>query len=408
MAFIGFGKIDKNIIPLILGCVFCLLNRILNSAFGNYLLSNVILTNIFISLANTLIIIPYLVYKLISKKIDKNKKKEDKDVNNEITKKESKNSNSTITDQEDDDKKLEYIYNENDDIENVPGKLKFIILIALIFFVNYYLFILTIDIKTNTWTMYIVFTSIFYYLIFKSKLYRHHYLCIGLILIFGIIIDIIEENLLKDANDKTASFCLSILRVILLSLNYVLIKYTMEKKYVSPYVLGMFIGIINLVLFIIFGILDHYFIGIHSNYIEFFQNFNASKLLVILGLMSTQLGLYTSLFFIDKNESPCHIFIVFVFGQFGYIFWNLRFIQDGRKIAGIIILLALILFFSLVFNEIIELRFLGFAYNTKRNITERGAIETDNTMLLNNNASDGRTSNTIEMSDKDSKTEENN
>jgi len=406
MAFIGFGKIDKNIIPLILGCVFCLLNRILNSAFGNYLLSNVILTNIFISLANTLIIIPYLVYKLISKKIDKNKKKEDKDVNNEITKKESKNS--TITDQEDDDKKLEYIYNENDDIENVPGKLKFIILIALIFFVNYYLFILTIDIKTNTWTMYIVFTSIFYYLIFKSKLYRHHYLCIGLILIFGIIIDIIEENLLKDANDKTASFCLSILRVILLSLNYVLIKYTMEKKYVSPYVLGMFIGIINLVLFIIFGILDHYFIGIHSNYKEFFQNFNASKLLVILGLMSTQLGLYTSLFFIDKNESPCHIFIVFVFGQFGYIFWNLRFIQDGRKIAGIIILLALILFFSLVFNEIIELRFLGFAYNTKRNITERGAIETDNTMLLNNNASDGRTSNTIEMSDKDSNTEENN
>jgi len=406
MAFIGFGKIDKNIIPLILGCVFCLLNRILNSAFGNYLLSNIILTNIFISLANTLIIIPYLVYKLISKKIDKNKKKEDKDVNNEITKKESKNS--TITDQEDDDKKLEYIYNENDDIENVPGKLKFIILIALIFFVNYYLFILTIDIKTNTWTMYIVFTSIFYYLIFKSKLYRHHYLCIGLILIFGIIIDIIEENLLKDANDKTASFCLSILRVILLSLNYVLIKYTMEKKYVSPYVLGMFIGIINLVLFIIFGILDHYFIGIHSNYKEFFQNFNASKLLVILGLMSTQLGLYTSLFFIDKNESPCHIFIVFVFGQFGYIFWNLRFIQDGRKIAGIIILLALILFFSLVFNEIIELRFLGFAYNTKRNITERGAIETDNTMLLNNNASDGRTSNTIEMSDKDSNTEENN
>ena len=406
MAFIGFGKIDKNIIPLILGCVFCLLNRILNSAFGNYLLSNVILTNIFISLANTLIIIPYLVYKLISKKIDKNKKKEDKDVNNEITKKESKNS--TITDQEDDDKKLEYIYNENDDIENVPGKLKFIILIALIFFVNYYLFILTIDIKTNTWTMYIVFTSIFYYLIFKSKLYRHHYLCIGLILIFGIIIDIIEENLLKDANDKTASFCLSILRVILLSLNYVLIKYTMEKKYVSPYVLGMFIGIINLLLFIIFGILDHFFIHIYNNYIEYFQNFNASKLLVILGLMSTQLGLYTSLFFIDKNESPCHIFIVFVFGQFGYIFWNLRFIQDGRKIAGIIILLALILFFSLVFNEIIELRFFGFAYNTKRNITERGAIETDNTMLLNNNASDGRTSNTIEMSDKDSNTEENN
>ena len=187
MAFIGFGKIDKNIIPLILGCIFCLLNRLLNYLKGEKLSKNVILTNIFISLANTLIIIPYLVYKCISKKNDKIKKNEENnDDNNEITKKES--DKNMTQDQEDEEKKLEYIYNENEDIENVPGKLKFIILIALIFFVNYYLFIHTIQVKSNTWTMYIVFTSIFYYLIFKSKLYRHHYLSIGLILIFGITI----------------------------------------------------------------------------------------------------------------------------------------------------------------------------------------------------------------------------
>ena len=82
--------------------------------------------------------------------------------------------------------------------------------------------------------------------------------------------------------------------------------------------------------------------------------------------------------------------------------------MSGGTIAIIIIFLILILFFSLVFNEIIELRFFGFAYNTKRNITARGEIEVGNTMLLNNNASDGRSSNTIEMSDKDSNTEENN
>ena len=406
MAFIGFGKIDKNIIPLILGCIFCLLNRLLNYLKGEKLSKNVILTNIFISLANTLIIIPYLVYKCISKKNDKIKKNEENnDDNNEITKKES--DKNMTQDQEDEEKKLEYIYNENEDIENVPGKLKFIILIALIFFVNYYLFIHTIQVKSNTWTMYIVFTSIFYYLIFKSKLYRHHYLSIGLILIFGIIIDIVEENIQNDTKNKenAINFCLSILRVILLSLIYVLIKYTMEKKYVSPYVLGMFIGLINLVLFIIFGILDHFFIRINEDIVKYFQNFDTKELFVVLGLMVTQLGLYTSLFFIDKNESPCHIFIVFVFGQFGYIFFKFPDMSGGT-IAIIVIFLILILFFSLVFNEIIELRFLGFAYNTKRNITERGAIETDNTILLNNNASDGRTSNTIEMSDKDSNTEE--
>ena len=408
MAFIGFGKIDKNIIPLILGCIFCLLNRLLNYLKGEKLSKNVILTNIFISLANTLIIIPYLVYKCISKKNDKIKKNEENnDDNNEITKKES--DKNMTQDQEDEEKKLEYIYNENEDIENVPGKLKFIILIALIFFVNYYLFIHTIQVKSNTWTMYIVFTSIFYYLIFKSKLYRHHYLSIGLILIFGIIIDIVEENIQNDTKNKenAINFCLSILRVILLSLIYVLIKYTMEKKYVSPYVLGMFIGLINLVLFIIFGILDHFFIHINEDIVKYFQNFDTKELFVVLGLMVTQLGLYTSLFFIDKNESPCHIFIVFVFGQFGYIFFKFPDMSGGT-IAIIVIFLILILFFSLVFNEIIELRFFGFAYNTKRNITTRGEIEVGDTMLLNNNASDGRSSNTIEMSDKDSNTEENN
>ena len=400
MAFIGFGKIDKNIIPLILGCIFCLLNRLLNYLKGEKLSKNVILTNIFISLANTLIIIPYLVYKCISKKNDKIKKNEENnDDNNEITKKES--DKNMTQEEEDEEKKLEYIYNENEDIENVPGKLKFIILIALIFFVNYYLFIHTIQVKSNTWTMYIVFTSIFYYLIFKSKLYRHHYLSIGLILIFGIIIDIVEENIQNDTKNKenAINFCLSILRVILLSLIYVLIKYTMEKKYVSPYVLGMFIGLINLVLFIIFGILDHFFFHFNKYYSEYFENFNTNELLVVLGLMTTQLGLYTSLFFIDKNESPCHIFIVFVFGQFGYIFINITK-MNGGKLAVIIISLILILFFSLVFNEIIELRFLGLAYNTKRNITERGEIEVGDTLLLNNNDVDERSSSAIEMSDK--------
>ena len=398
MAFIGFGKIDKNIIPLILGCAFCLANRILNSINESKLFDNVVLTNIFISLANTLIIIPYIVYKIMSRINDKNKnkeEKEDKDNTFEITKKTKDNT----TEQEDEEKNFVYIYNENEDIEDVPGKSKYIILIGLIFFVNYYLFIHTIKVKSNTWTIYIVFTSLFYYLIFKSKLYRHHYLSIGLILIFGIIIDIVEKNIQNDTKDIIGQFFLSLLRVILLSFNYVLIKYTMEKKYVSPYVLGMLNGLINLILFIIFGILDYFFFHINKDYIEYFKNFNSKELLVILGLMGTQLGLYTSLFFIDKNESPCHIFIVFVFGQFGYIFINITK-MNGGKLAVIIISLILILFFSLVFNEIIELRFLGLAYNTKRNITERGEIEVGDTLLLNNNDVDERSSSAIEMSDK--------
>jgi hypothetical protein len=108
--------------------------------------------------------------------------------------------------------------------------------------------------------------------------------------------------------------------------------------------------------------------------------------------MITQLGIYTSLFFIDKNDSPCHIFIVFTVGQFGYDF---SIIESRGKLAGIIICLILILFFSLVFNEIIELRFFGFAYNTKRNITERAKLEVDGNIILD----DAKSEDSIELTD---------
>ena len=114
--------------------------------------------------------------------------------------------------------------------------------------------------------------------------------------------------------------------------------------------------------------------------------------------MSTQLGIYTCLLFIDKNDSPCHIFIVFTFGQFSYIIFNLKNMSGGI-IAVIIIFLILIFFFSLVFNEIIELRFLGLAYNTKRNITERSLNEVDNAMVIPS-LIDNKSENSIEMMNK--------
>ena len=242
------------------------------------------------------------------------------------------------------------------------------------------MFIYTISIKSNTWIMYIVFTSLFYYLIFKSKLFLHHYLSIALILILGIVIDLVVGNLQNEFSEDLLKVALSVVRVILLSLDYTLIKYTMEKKYVSPYVLGMFNGLINLVLFLIFAILDYYFIDIY-HYSDYFNNFNSTELLVILGLMSTQLGLYTTLFFIDRNDSPCHIFIVFVFGQFGYYFYNF---EINAKTSIVIVCLVLIFFFSLVFNEIIELRFCKIAHNTKKNITQRTVNEVGNALDVNN------------------------
>ena len=364
MAFIGLGKINSNLIPIIIGCIFCFLNRLLNQYEGTKLFENVMLTNIFISFSDIFTIIPYIIFKIRSKKIYKPENKE-------------------VIPNETKETKFEFLYEETYDIEDeVEGKGKFIVLIGVIFFVNYFIFVYIFALKTNTWIMYILFTSIFYYLFFKSKLYRHHYLSIVIILIIGLVIDFVEGNIQKDFTENFKLILLSFLRVILLSLNYVLIKYTMEKKYASPYEIGFFNGLINLILFIIGAVIDNFFIK-KFEYKEYFDNFNGKELLVVLGLMITQFGIYISLFIIDKKDTPCHIFIVFVFGQLAY-YYKLTEISIVS-----IICLILILFFSLIFNEIIELNFLGLSQNTRKNIINRANTEVEGALFVKNEALEG-------------------
>jgi len=63
MACISLGKIDKNIIPIIVGSIFCFLNRLLNEAKPQ-IYENTILTNIVISLSRFLTIIPLIIFKI--------------------------------------------------------------------------------------------------------------------------------------------------------------------------------------------------------------------------------------------------------------------------------------------------------------------------------------------------------
>ena len=118
----------------------------------------------------------------------------------------------------------------------------------------------------------------------------------------------------------------------------------------------------------IFSVLDYYFFGL-DDLPKYFNNFNGTELLVIFGVMITQLGLYLCLIITNKNYTPCHLFIIFVFGQLAYYI-------DFSGISIIIIFcLILILFFSLIFNEIIEINFFGLSDNTKKNIIQRAQNE---------------------------------
>ena len=341
MAFISLGIIDKNLIIILIGCIVCFLNRLLNQYEGSLLFNNIILTVICISISRFLTFIPFIIVKVRSRRHKNNS-------NNLLTQLVKKPSDKLY-------------------VENIKGKWGLIILSAIIFFLQLFFLVLTFKIATNSWIWYILIASIFYYFIFRVNLYKHHYLSAIIILIIGLIIDLVSENLQNDISTNFLYLSLKFLKEIFFSLYNVLAKYVMEKKYVSIYEFSFYVGLISLILSGILIIFDYYFFKL-DNYEQFYQNFNVVELLVILGVIITQLGINLTTLFATKNNSPCHVFIIFVFGQFAY------YIVDS---SVIIICLVFILFLSLVFNEIIELNFCGLSFNTKRNIIRRAKIEED-------------------------------
>ena len=346
MACISLGKIDKNIIPIIVGSIFCFLNRLLNEAKPE-IYENTILTNIVISLSRFLTIIPLIIFKI--------KFKQDRSYND-------KNNNSDKN-----SKSIVLIYKNNRIY--VKGVAKYVLLSAVIYLIQSIFFALAFKATTNAWIWYILIASIFYYLMFKVQLYKHHYLSIIFIIVIGTVIDLTTEAIIVDANNEPLALVSKYIKEILFSLYNVIAKYVMEKKYISVYEFSFYIGAFNLIVLIIFSIFDNYFFHIYSNYGDVLNNLGGIEILKVLGVLFTQVGINLGTLFTTKNCSPCHLFIIFVFGQVAY-YINFD-IYRGLVISCLII----ILFFSLIFSEIIEINLFGLSHNTKRNIIGRSESE---------------------------------
>ena len=186
--------IDKSLIVILVGCIFCFINRLLfRIKISKILFENPILTNIFISLSRFLTVIPYIILTI------KNKKKT---INSDI-----ENLNKS--------KNVEHI----DKLKEVgKGKWKYILLSALIYLMSSICLTQSFKIKLNAWIWYILIAPIFYYLIFKVKLYRHHYLSIVLIILTGLVIDLIIDAFQSEILDDIHKLIMKFLKQILFSL----------------------------------------------------------------------------------------------------------------------------------------------------------------------------------------------
>ena len=174
MAYISFGEINKNLIPVFIGCVFCFLNRLLNQMKGILLFKNAIITSIYISISRFLTVIPFIILLIRTNRIYNN-------INDYET-------------EDENNKEIKLIYNDNTE-ENVEGKFKYILLSAFIYLINSICFVVSFEIKTNSWIWYILIASIFYYLIYKVQIHRHHYFSAALIILIGLLIDLVTKNL---------------------------------------------------------------------------------------------------------------------------------------------------------------------------------------------------------------------
>ena len=180
MAIISFGKLDKNKIPILIGCIICFLSRLLFLYDGTTLFDHGIISNIIVNFSKLFAIIPHIIFR-----------------------RQTNNDNKVEDTKDNDNKKLELIYTDySDDTSIIKDKYKYIFLSSLLDFIKGILLIYTIEINSNTWILDILFTLIFYYLIFKIKLYKHHYLSIILIIAIGIILDLVLGNLQKDITNN--------------------------------------------------------------------------------------------------------------------------------------------------------------------------------------------------------------
>ena len=376
MACISLGTIDKNLIPILVACVFSFLSRLLLSYKNTILFSHPLISNYFAIAPKYFTIIPFIIITIRAKKNDQSFEQKD-----------------TI-------KKEKLLY-QNAKKEISKGKWIFILLSGVIYFIQSSILLFTISIKTNLYILNILITSIFSQIVFKIKLFRHHWLSIILIILTGLILDLGTLNLIKDTMNNWKSLLFRFIREIIFSFHDIINKYAMENKFCSVYEISFYTSLILTVLFGIFAIFDFYFFNL-DNYKDYFENFNTKELFILLGNIITQLGLYMGNLFTNKYNTPCHIFIIRIFGQIAL------YLDFSVKSIPIFVCLLFILFVSLIFNEIIEFNFCGLSDNTKKNIMLRSKNEEIDSLILNNPTIDSNNDILIELQDGDNDSENDN
>ena len=222
----------------------------------------------------------------------------------------------------------------------------------------------------NFWSVNIITFSLFSHLILKVKLYKHHYICIIIVFIFGILFDVILNNF---SQGDIFSNLMNYLTETLFSLSYVICKYIMLNKFIKSYALLFYEGLIELT----FGIITLIILNKYNmdNFNDFLNDLDTKEIIIYISLTLLKFLYNFAIISIINLFSPFHVILTDILSELIKYFIDLSEKDVITSILTIIFIL-ICLFAILVFTEIIELNFLGLSYMIKKNIELRAQLDT--------------------------------
>ena len=239
------------------------------------------------------------------------------------------------------------------------------------------IFWINVDNYINTWTINMIFLTLFSHFILKMKLYKHHFLCITTNIIIGILFNVLSGRLSIDSIKKYYHFYLvSILTTGLYNLTYVLEKYYMFFKYIKSYEILFSEGIIELFLSIVTLIITTN-IGYIDNFWDYWENLDGNEIVIFFVLTLIYFLDYTLILSVLDIFTPFHVFLITIVSEIILFFYN---IDKMNIIVAILSFILLILdtFMILVFIELLELNFCDLSKMTGKNIELRARIDSLN------------------------------
>ena len=392
---IEFGIIDfKIIIPLIYP-IFYQIRRLIHkddekalfeffTNFCGYLFSGIVY-----------LIIKHRMKKLNSKNIEKINSKNDndkedsgKELVNVVTEKQFRLV-STIKFSEN------QLNLEKKKIDKINSKKQYIYVLSLVLiylfpmFLDSYTLVNNFDIGTSSSIS--LFVSIFSNIILSKiilgeKIYSHQIFASMIILISIMIVIIL---FLIKAIHIESNIGVNIALITFISSFYSLFN-IMEKRYYnkfvdSPYHLMYVIGLFATILILVYEIFTVIIVGIDSNlngiFYQFYKNCERFQYLYILIFISDILTAFIWLWGIQLTVyffTPCHFIISESISQIISFFINdtISEYSDGEQ-ATIIIFFFIIIFATLIYNEVLIINICSLSNNTKKNINLRQLRESE-------------------------------